>query len=51
MIDANIIALVHEKSENNQSDLMTKPLKRVIHDRLTKLVTNESGNLLKARTT
>ena len=22
LIDANIIALVHEKSENNQSDLM-----------------------------
>lgn len=47
LIDANIIVLVHEKSENNQSDLMTKPLKRVIHDRLTKLVTN-NNELLKS---
>ena len=40
LIEAGLIKLVHEKTETNQSDLMTKPLKRIIHERLSKLVMN-----------
>ena len=40
LIEAGLIRLVHEKTETNQSDLMTKPLKRIIHERLSKLVMN-----------
>eukprot|EP00944_MAST-04C_sp_MAST-4C-sp1_P011278 g11278.t1 len=40
LIEDGIIELKHVSSENNLSDLFTKPLKRVIHNRLSDKVMN-----------
>ena len=40
LILAGLIELKHVSSENNQSDLFTKPLSRIIHERLRGKVMN-----------
>ena len=39
-----LIELKHVSSEDNQSDLFTKPLSRVIHERLRDKVMNNTMN-------